>query len=148
MTAVAVDRAGPMSSGEILVPESERVADIELKQLWCLVNKTCRAVSIHKRRMIHHLGKEWDVRLHAADSEFLQSAVHAMDCIDEATSASCHFGQQGIIKRIHYRPGKRAAGINHGLSMAHGIVFVIVRRHLGQPRSRIDFVLHAVSRSR
>lgn len=32
MTAVAVDRSGPMSSGEIPVPESERVADIDLKQ--------------------------------------------------------------------------------------------------------------------
>ena len=93
--------------------ESSRtvLAEIKLEQFRRLIDKSSRAVTVHKCRVIHHLGKKRNVGLHATNSEFLQSAVHAMNRIDKAASASCHFGQQRIIKRIHHRTGKRAAGV-------------------------------------
>ena len=56
----------------------------EVKQFGRLVDKPGRAVAGQKVGMRDQVDQERNVRLHAADAEFLQAALHAAGGVDEA----------------------------------------------------------------
>ena len=57
------------------------------------------------------LMQERDVRLDAADAEFLQAALHAPGGVDEAQAVGRHLDQQRIVERRDDRAGEGRAGV-------------------------------------
>ena len=64
-----------------------------------------------ERRVRDQVDEERDVRLHAADAELLQAALHAAGGVDEAQAVGRHLHQQRIVERRDDRAAERGAGV-------------------------------------
>ena len=75
-----------------------------------------------KSGCVTRLIEEGNVRLDAADAEFLQAALHAAGGIDETQTVRRHLDQQRIVKRRDDRAGERRAGVEADAHAAGGAI--------------------------
>ena len=84
---------------------------VKLEQLRRLVDEPRRHVARQELGCVDQVEQERDVRLHAADAELLQAALHPAGGVDEAQPAGGHLHQQRIVERRDDRAGERRAGV-------------------------------------
>ena len=112
----------------------------QLEQLRRLVDEARRAAAGQKRRVRDQVDQERNVRLDAADAEFLQAALHAPGGVGEAQAVGRHLDQQRIVERRDDGAGKRGAGVEADAQAAGRAIIAepavigqeIVRRILGR----------------
>ena len=83
----------------------------KLEQLRRLVDEARRAPAGQEVGVRDQVDQERNVRLHAADAEFLQAALHAAGGVDEAQAVGRDLHQQRVVKRRDDRAGEGRAGV-------------------------------------
>jgi hypothetical protein len=72
---------------------------LEFEKLWRVVEQRCRRLPGTERRIEDDVLQKWNVRLHAANTELAQGAVHALECDVEVRAVGSDLDQEGIVER-------------------------------------------------
>ena len=90
----------------------------QLEERGCFVDEPRRAVSRQELRVRHQIDEEGDVRLDAADAEFLQAAFHAPGRVHEAQAVGRHLHEERVVIGRDHGAAESGAGVQSNAQAA------------------------------